>query len=617
MRNLRKLSILLCTAMAVLCAVGISDVKAAKLDGTYNYENTIKGSTNKKKSNFSYRLKKDGTAKISGYSGKDAEVVIPAIIDGIKVTSIARCAFKNNTYIENMTISSGITNIGEEAFFACENLKSVTIPDTVTSIGTGAFASSRKLESVELSKNLTTIASDIFYQCDSLKNIMLPDGIVSINCRAFFSCKSLNSITIPDSVTSLGDEAFANCSSLTEISIGANNPAYISENGVVYNKDKTELLIYPGGKTADFTVPSSVTKIADYAFFCCSNLNNITMHDNVLSIGRDAFYFCENLQDIVLPKNLQSIGVEAFGHCNSFRNVVIPDSVTYMGSHAFARCENLKSVTLSKGVKKIRERTFYSCSSLENVIIPDGVTCIGYFAFASCHNLHAIMISSNVKSIEAYAFSDCILLNDIYYTGSKALWKDIRIGLGRREFEKIPVQCNAEFLINIAEKKYTTYTGKAKKPKVIVLGKDGTIVNPSDYTVKYKDNKNIGIATVTVTGTGMDTHTAHFTIHPKKTNIVKLSAKKNGFWVKWKTQQKQQKQVSGYEIGYSEDKNFYSRFPGVKVKANKDNTTVKGLLGKNYVRVRVYKTIKVGNKKQKIYSEWSPVKMIKTKKSNR
>lgn len=540
--------------------------------------------------------------------------MIPATIDGNKVTSIAGSTFEHNTYIEDVIISSGITSIGGMAFWNCPNLKSVTIPDSVMSIGESAFWECISLESVELSKSLTTIEASTFSQCYSLKNITIPDGVVSIKYGAFFSCKSLSSITIPDSISSLEDRSFGSCTSLTEIIVGANNPVYTSENGIVYNKDKTELVIYPGGKTADFTVPDNVTKIADYAFFGCSNLNNIIIPDSVLSIGNYAFDFCESLQDIVLPKHLQSIGEEAFGGCNNFKNVTIPDSVIQIEDGVFANCENLQKITLPKGVTTIGKEMFYGCFSLDNVIIPDSVTSIEDYAFSDCTNLRVLMLPENITFIGEDAFHGCTMLNDIYYIGSKTMWKRIDISSGNKALKQAPVQYDAAFMINMAEK-YITYTGKVKKPKVIVIDKEGNIVNPSTYTVKYKKNKKIGMASVTITGNGMDVHTAHFTIRPKKTNIVKLLSKKKGFLVKWK---KQKKQTDGYEIQYGVSKNFTYGVTSILIKSNKkDSTTVKKLLasGTKYnVRVRTYKTIKVGGKKQKIYSEWSSVKRVKAKK---
>ena len=148
-----------------------------------------------------------------------------------------------NTYISGaVTIPSNlsgypVTSIGNYAFRDCYELTSITIPDSVTSIGGGAF-----------------------YECSSLTSITIPNSVTSIGTWAFRHCTGLTSITIPDSVTSIGNEAFAYCSSLTSITVDSANKHYSSQDGVLFNKDKTQLIQYPIGKASTtYTIPDSVT----------------------------------------------------------------------------------------------------------------------------------------------------------------------------------------------------------------------------------------------------------------------------------------------------------------------------------------------------------------------
>ena len=143
-------------------------------------------------------------------------------------------------------IAEGVTSIGEQAFYECTSLKSVTIPDSVTNIGADAFS-----------------------HCTSLTSV------TSIGYNAFDSCKSLTSVTIPNSVTSIGVDAFALCTSLTGIWVAEGNSHYSSDaSGVLFNKDKTTLVQCPGAFAA-YTIPDSVTSIDWDAFGDCTSLTDV------------------------------------------------------------------------------------------------------------------------------------------------------------------------------------------------------------------------------------------------------------------------------------------------------------------------------------------------------
>jgi len=180
-----------------------------------------------------------------------------------------------NRYVNLDLSDSDITSIDDYAFYMC-SLTSITIPDSVESIGDSAF-----------------------FNCDRLTNVTIGNHVNSIGYRAFAGCENLTSITIPASVTSIGNIAFQ-CYSLTTINVESSNTAYSSNNGVLYNKDKTTLILYPQGKTgAVFTIPNNVTSIGDYAFQGCVNLTSITIPTGVTSIGYYAFRSCYNLTSVI------------------------------------------------------------------------------------------------------------------------------------------------------------------------------------------------------------------------------------------------------------------------------------------------------------------------------
>jgi hypothetical protein len=214
----------------------------------------------------------------------------------------------------NVTISSNVKSIGENAFAVCDSLTSITIPTSVTSIGNMAFAG-----------------------CESLTSITIPASVTSIGENAFIRCTSLTSITIPASITSIGKDAFHSCSNLTSINVASNNPNYASEGGIFYNKAKTELIQAPQGISGSVTIPASVTSIGEWAFFRCS-LTSITIPSSVTSIGAFAFSQCSSLTTVTFAEGsrLETFGVqEAFAYCTSLTSITIPASVTDAGWRTF------------------------------------------------------------------------------------------------------------------------------------------------------------------------------------------------------------------------------------------------------------------------------------------
>ena len=158
-----------------------------------------------------------------------------------------------------------------------------------------------------------------------LTSVEISDSVTSIGRYAFWNCTHLTSVEIPNSVTSIGDHAFRNCSSLTDINVDSNNADYSSMDGVLFNKDKTELICYPIGKTnTSYTIPNSVTSIGDCAFRNCTSLTSVTIPDSVTSIGYFAFEGCTSLTSVTIPDSVTIIGSLAFSRCTSLTDLKIP-----------------------------------------------------------------------------------------------------------------------------------------------------------------------------------------------------------------------------------------------------------------------------------------------------
>ena len=256
----------------------------------------------------------------SPWSSLRDEIKEVVIEDG--VNSIGTYAFYYCSILACVTISNSVTSIGVEAFRNCESLTSVTIPNSVTSIGKEAFSSCTSLTSVTIPDSVTSIGAYAFWSCYSLTSVTIPDSVTSIGASAFAWCASLTSVTIPNSVTSIGNSAFGACSRLTNITVDANNKCFLSVDGVLFNKDKTELIQYPiGNARTSYTIPNSVTSIGDDAFFYCTSLTSVTIPNSVTSIGNYAFDSCDSLTSVTIPNSVTSIGEDAFYACNSLTDV--------------------------------------------------------------------------------------------------------------------------------------------------------------------------------------------------------------------------------------------------------------------------------------------------------
>ena len=262
---------------------------------------------------------------------------------------------------------------------------------TITSIGTCKDTDVVIPSTIDGYK-VISIGYRAFYNCTSLTSITIPDSVTSIGNDAFRKCTSLTSITIPDSVTTIGAAAFYYCTSLTSVTVDSNNEYYSSdEYGVLFNKDKTELIRYPiGNKRTSYTILNVVTKIGEFAFADCVNLTNVIIGDNVKIIGNHAFSSCDKLTSAIIPDSVTTIGDYAFSSCyNSLTKVVIGDSVTTIGEFAFRNCYGLTSIT-----------------------IPESVTTIGGYAFYQCYNLSNIKLSNKAMTIGNDAFADTAYYNN-------------------------------------------------------------------------------------------------------------------------------------------------------------------------------------------------------------
>ena len=267
--------------------------------------------------------------------------------------------------------------------------------------------------------------------------------VTSIGSCAFHGCSSLTSITIPNSVTSIGI-AFDWCKKLTQINVDTANTVYSSVNGVLFSKDKTELIRYPEGKAdTSYAIPNGVTSIGYWAFCDCYSLTSFTIPDSVTSIGTMAFEDCSSLTSITIPGSVTSIDDNAFYVCRKLNQINVDTANTAYSSvnGVLFNKEKTKlirypigkadtSYSIPDGVTSIGDYAFSWCSSLTSITIPDGVTIIDRNAFQYCRSLTSITIPDSVTYISAEAFDGCDSLKAAYYLGFSEQWAEVSIEWG-------------------------------------------------------------------------------------------------------------------------------------------------------------------------------------------
>ena len=343
---------------------------------------------------------------------------LTSVTIGINVTTIAVNAFFQCFVLASVSIPAGVTNIGQGPFFDCQSLTTIsvsaansyytnvnqllfnkiqtsliqfpcgvggmyTLPAAVTNVGEAFIGNTLTNISVNAANPIYNSTNGVL--CDKNKTQLIsypgratagvdisyaiPDTIKTIVSGAFEYATSVTNVTIGTNVTSIGYVAFYDCASLIAITVNPTNSFYSSTNGVLFDKNKTVLIQYPIAVGGNYTIPGTVTNLADGAFGDAPSLTGVVIPNSVTNIGFETFYNCASLASVTIGNHVANIGGSAFFLCPDLTAVVIPASVTNIAQYAFGACQSLSSVCFegkppADGGTIFLDDTFYSLSTI-------------------------------------------------------------------------------------------------------------------------------------------------------------------------------------------------------------------------------------------------------------
>ena len=379
----KTVSVMLCLVMILSLLQGLAISAGAAASGKCG-------------ENVAWSLSDDGTLTISGdgdmdnFYETDDDGPAPWYEEREKITAAA--------------VEEGVQSVGSYAFYDCQNLRTVTLADSVKAIGKEAFRDCILLDHVAIPSEVTVIEEDTFMNCRHLSDLTVPEGLQAIRIYAFLNCSSLPSFSISEHTTEIDFLAFCGCLRLCRINVSEQHPLYSSdENGVVFNKEKTVLVLYPAGKQAkEYTVPDGVTEINSCAFMGNPYLTQVTLPASVATIGEYAFCGCLGLRYPVINGTVTEIAASTYQRCSGLSDVVIPDNVSTIGDSAFAGCERIRRVTLGAGVESVGNGAFYGDERLLYLYLPRSVRSVGEAAFTET-NLQTVLYAGTQEDWDKIA----------------------------------------------------------------------------------------------------------------------------------------------------------------------------------------------------------------------
>lgn len=386
----------------------------------------------------------EDTVKITGYYGSNDVLDIPDSLDGYIVSSIdiESWEFPDRDNVIKVVIPASITGeITAGTFGRAVQTIEVDLDNPVYCSEDGILYDKRKeilvccpagnkIENMEIPSTVKTISQYAFYYCSNIKTIEIPESVKTIG--AYYEYTYVDEegyYLVFDGTNDYEWRVFEELNNLSTINVKTGNTVWSSIDGILYNKDVTNVIFCPEAKNGEISIPNTVTEIGSYAFSGCSNLNNINLPKSLERILEGAFKDCVSLKSITIPANVRqiegtrSVGGSPFSGCVNLETINVDNSNTVylskdgivydeMGTVLYL-CPEGKSGTVNvpDGVTQIPG--FYECGKLTEIILPTSITQIDEYAFYNCKSLNTITIPSSVKSIGVLSFCGCTSLLEV------------------------------------------------------------------------------------------------------------------------------------------------------------------------------------------------------------
>ena len=422
-----------------------------------------------------------GTGAMSNYTSNSGtpwearKASITKVVVGSGVTSIGDYAFYSCSKLATVNLPTGLKTIGACSMCNCDGLVTIVIPNTVTSIGNSVFEDCNKLKNVTLSDTLSSIGTAAFYSCTSLTSITLPDSLTSIGASAFRE-SYLSGITLPKNLTSMGSNVFYGCSNLAEVS-WSSSLTFVPEKTFGWNNKRI----------SEMSLPEGVTQISSNAFSGSSQLNTLYLPLSLEIIASGAFSSCSNLTDVYYAGTQAEAEQIQVGTGNAYLSSALwhygvstddPDSEQYCGTSVTWTLSNTGHLQITgsgamDGWTSSKHSPWYSRGSeIISVSIDSGVTTIGTYAFDSLSNLAVINLPASLSTIGNSAFRNCTSLSMVVYGGTSEQKDAISIGSNNTSVS------GAEWICSDQDDStgIGAFSGTCGSKLIWALSSDGTLV---------------------------------------------------------------------------------------------------------------------------------------------
>lgn len=356
---------------------------------------------------FSYTRNQDGSLTLTGYTGTERTLHIPAELDGSPVTAIGDSCFAGLLCLRRVYVPEGVTVLGAYAFECCSALQRVYLPDSLRSIGDGAFSGCAALTLADLQDGVESIGKGAFLCCDNLVQLELPAELRELGEFAFAGCSALSSVRFSgEEITALPDRVFCGCVSLSRLRL----PGSISAVGKrAFSGCESLSNLY-------FAAP--LTELGAYAFEDCKQLSTLELQAQTLPTG--LISGCDSLEWFSVSEGTLMLEYGVFGS-SALSSLSLPASLEEIEPGAFYQMQGSLSLEEENSSFMLIDGSLYTADGKTllaffpadpyaeepqtEFVLPEGVERIASYALAEC-GLSSVILPASLRRIDAYAFAD-------------------------------------------------------------------------------------------------------------------------------------------------------------------------------------------------------------------